>query len=97
VSRKPGAIQNTLGLAWGIYYSKITGGGGNDRLYAGTYSTTVDGSLGTDTLYLQGASKDWTAADAAGGKTYTHKASGQEITAKGIEAVAYYKATALAT
>jgi Ca2+-binding RTX toxin-like protein len=89
--------KNTLGLAWGSTYAEIKGGSANDRFYASTYSSTVDGGAGQDTLYLQGSAKLWTQAAGNGGATtYTHKTTGAVITARGFEAVAYYSATAAA-
>lgn len=88
---------NTMGLAWGSKYTEVTGGSGADRFYAGAYSATVDGGTGSDTLYLQGKVTEWTSATLQdGSKTYINQKTGAVITAKGIEAVAYYKSTAKA-
>lgn len=88
--------KNTLGLAWGSHYTEVAGGSGNDRFYAAAYTTSVNGGAGNDTLYLRGTSLDWTVAVAGDVKTYTHKLTSGVISARGIEAVAYYKATAAA-
>jgi hypothetical protein len=88
--------SKTVALAYGSYYSVVRGGRGNDKFYAGNYSTTVDGGAGKDTLYLIGSAKDWITTNLSDGQTYTQKKTGQVITAKGIEAIAYYKANALA-
>lgn len=89
--------KNTLGLAWGSSYSQISGGAADDRFYASTYSSTVIGGAGNDTLYLQGKATDWTVAVGSdGAMTYTAKSNGAVITAKGIEAVRYYNKTAAA-
>lgn len=89
--------RNTLGLAWGSRYTTVAGGAADDRIYAADYSTSVSGGAGNDTLYLQGAAKDWIRSRAGdGADVFTSRANGAVITARGVEAVAYYKATAAA-
>ena len=89
--------RNTLGLAWGSRLTEVAGGAASDRFYAGTYSTAVAGGAGNDTLYLQGSAKDWLRSRAGdGADVFTSKANGAVITARGIEAVSYYAATATA-
>ncbi len=87
--------KKTLGLAWGSTFSEIKGGSANDAFYASNYSSTVDGGAGSDTLYLQGSANFWTeTAVSASVKTYTHVSTGSVITARGVEAIKYYSATA---
>lgn len=89
--------KNTLGLAWGSSYAEVKGGTANDRFYASTYSSSVYGGDGVDTLFLQGTAKQWLkGSDGNGADTYTNTVSGAVITARGIEAIKYYKATAAA-
>lgn len=89
--------RNTLGLAWGSRFTSVTGGAAADRFYAGTYTTTVSGGAGQDTLYLQGTARDWTqGVNGQGHTTYTHRLTAGVVTARDIEAVAFYRSAAAA-
>jgi hypothetical protein len=86
--------RKTLGLAWGSQITEVKGGEADDAFYASDYSTTIEGGAGNDTLYLQGASNQWTSAAAANGvTTYTKVGTSTTISAKGIEAIKYYTST----
>jgi hypothetical protein len=77
-------ISDTMGS------NKIRGGAGNDTIIvntspAGTSTGLLDirGGSGDDTVILSGRAEDYgLGVDAAGNKTYTHKASGSRINIK---------------
>jgi len=77
-------ISDTMGS------NKIRGGAGNDTIIvntspAGTSTGLLDirGGSGDDTVILSGHAEDYgLGVDAAGNKTYTHKASGSRINIK---------------
>ena len=83
--------KNSLALSYGSKFSTVVGGSAADKFYAGNYSTEVDGGQGTDTLFLQGAAKDWVIDRTQG--TATAKSGGASIKFSNIEAISYYKAT----
>lgn len=66
------------------------------QFYAGSYSSTVVGGAGTDTLFLQGKLTDWTVGASGDFTTFTHKTTNTVISAKGIEQVKAYLKTAAA-
>ena len=82
--------KNNLSLSYGSMYSEVTGGKATDKFYASTYSASIDGGDGSDTVYLQGTAKDWV-VDA--NKTNATSKSGTVISMRNIESVAFYKAT----
>lgn len=82
--------RNNLALGYGSSFASVTGGSAADKFYASTYSTTIDGGNGVDTVMLQGTVKDWT-IDAA--KTTATSKSGTVISMKNVEAIAFYKST----
>ena len=85
-----GNTKNNVSLAYGSKIASVTGGSGNDDIYAAESGTmTLNGGAGADTLYLAGTSKEWT----LNGTTYTRKIGGKvvaTIAATGFETVTYY-------
>jgi len=56
--------KNNTGIGYGSILSEVWGGYGNDKFYAGNYTSSLDGGDGTgDTVYLTGAFADWIYAD----------------------------------
>lgn len=81
---------NNVGLAYGSKLTTVRTGAANDVIYAADYSTSIDGGAGSNTLYLQGTSKDWkVSAD----KTTATKGA-TTISLRNIQAINFYSANA---
>ena len=51
---------NNTGLAYGSTIASVKGGSGNDKFYASSYESSLDGGDGAaDTVFLQGSASQW--------------------------------------
>ena len=83
---------NNVGLTYGSTITTAKGGGGDDVIYASTYSATIDGGAGQNTLYLAGKASDWTIS--ADKTTATLKTNTNVVeTMSNISKIAYYDPT----
>jgi serralysin len=91
---------NNTGLASGSKFSEIIGGSGNDKFFASDYSSFLDGGAGTnDTVYLTGASTDWSYEDGTtlegsslteGTVVLRNNNTAQVLTLENIESFAFF-------
>ena len=84
---------NVVGLAYGAKLTTVKTGAANDVIYAADYSASIDGGGGSNTVYLQGTSKDWSIST---DKTKASKGS-TVISLKNIQAISFYAANSALT
>ena len=101
--------KNDLGLAYGSQMVSVTGGSSADSFYVSSYSATLNGGAGTDTVYLTGSAADWalngsvltgksgTLDASAASLTLSNKKTSAVLTLKAIEAYAFYNDATLST
>jgi hypothetical protein len=110
VDMRPGTYSsvsrfNDSGLAFGSTYGEVTTGSGDDAIYAGLYTASVEGGDGDDTVYLAGDAADYgleeeeVADDGSIGATeiseVTRSVDGEDITISlsNIEKIKFYDNT----
>ena len=97
--------MNNVGLAFGSYLDNIKGGLATDAFFvdASNIDTTqsIDGSEGSDIVYLNGNASEWTVSDWDGindtNGTATNSLTQKTITLTNIEKIKYYDSKAYAT
>lgn len=99
--------NNNVALAYGSKITEAKGGKADDAFYVSTYTSTLLGGDGNDTVYLTGKATDWTTSSntsllAKGGTlgsdiVLTNKTTQAQITLSGIEKYAFYSASSLIT
>ena len=81
---------NNVGLSSRASVTTVTGGSGNDVVFAGFSSAVIDAGSGNDKLYLNGKESDWTPSGTMFSRTLNNIAV--NITTSGFETIAYYDA-----
>jgi hypothetical protein len=88
---------NNVGLAYDASIKKLIGGKASNVVYVGNTNVEIDGTEGTDKVYLDGSASDWrkTETENENGTEYIYqnKKSGLTATLRNVESIAYYAST----